>query len=115
LFSFKARGSFEITLKGESGSSDNIVLINDNTLDSTLNAGSSVKLLRRAVKNPGSTITSAIVIYKKTNAFLLSLLYQDSWSFKNIEVFSGENQKSIRLCPAQTYLKSGIPMAFNLC
>lgn len=83
--------------------------------DNTFNSGSVYKVLSRANKNPGSTITSAVVTYKKTTAFLTSLLYQDQWSFKNIDVFSGDNQKPMRLCPTQTYLKSGVPLTFNLC
>jgi pimeloyl-ACP methyl ester carboxylesterase len=63
----------------------------------------------------GSTIKSATVRFSKTTALLSSWLYQNKWSFKSIDIVSGDYQYRFKLCPEVDYVESGKSVKFRPC
>ena len=108
----QARGLFKITLAGDRTTSLPLELDN---ADNTFKAGSTEIRLVSSTKYIGETINQVTVSYTKTSNLLSSFLYQDQWSFRNIEVVIGENQRTLRFCPAQFYIQSGSSVIFNKC
>jgi hypothetical protein len=53
-------------------------------------------------------IVAANISYKKTGNILISWMYDDTWLFRNIEVFAGEGQTSVRLCPTPTQINPNL-------
>jgi hypothetical protein len=53
-------------------------------------------------------IVAANVSYKKTSNILIGWMYDDTWMFKSIEVFSGEGQSLVKLCPTPTSINPNL-------
>ena len=108
----QARGSFKMSLTGETGTSSQIELDN---ADVTFKPGSIENRLVALTKYVGENISKVTVSYTKTSNILTSLLYQDQWSFRQIEIFYADSQKNLRFCPTANYIQSGSSVAFNRC
>jgi pancreatic triacylglycerol lipase len=108
----QARGRFTISFNAESGTTETLTLDNDNH---NFYPGQTFKTVLGSTRNVGTKITSATLSYQKTNNILIALFYQNSWSFKSIEVIHGDSQQYTKLCPDQTYINSGSPITFRKC
>lgn len=108
----QAKGVFKITFNGEKGSSSSLVLDNN---ENTFKPGSSEKRLVPSSKYIGESITGATLSYTKAQNLLIGWVYQNDWSFKNIEVLYGNSQNYVTLCPEKTYISSGSTLKFNKC
>ncbi len=108
----QARGLFKMTLTGEKGTSPQIELDNN---DVTFKAGSIENRLVASTKYVGENINQVTVSYTKTSNLISSFLYQDQWSFRQIELFHADNQKTSRFCPSVNYIQSGSSVAFIKC
>ena len=60
-------------------------------------------------------ILSLFVSFEKSSSLLSSWLYWNEWSFKYVEVFSGDNQSLIRFCPYKQIIQSGQTVQFKKC
>jgi hypothetical protein len=60
-------------------------------------------------------ITDVFISFEKTSNFASSWLYWDSWSFRYIEVFSGDTQKLVKFCPFTPVIQSGHTVRFLKC
>jgi hypothetical protein len=108
----QARGLFKITLIGDRTTSLPLELDNS---DVTFKAGSVEKRLIASTKYVGENVNQVTVSYTKTSNLISSLLYQDQWSFRQIELLYGDNQKTSRFCPSSNYIQSGSSVIFNKC
>jgi hypothetical protein len=108
----QARGLFTVVFNGDKTKSLPIQLDNS---DVTFKAGSTEARLVASTKYIGEDISQITVTYTKTSNLLSSFLYQDKWSFRNVEVLNGDNQKSLRFCPSTAYIQSGSSVVFNKC
>ena len=108
----QARGLFKITLIGDRTNSLPLELDN---ADVTFKPGSIEKRLIASAKYVGENINQITVSYTKTSNIITSLLYQDQWSFRQIEILYGDNQQTLRFCPTANYIQSGSSVTFNKC
>lgn len=108
----QARGTFKISLTGEKGTSPFIELDN---ADVTFKPGSIENRLIASAKYVGENISQVSVSYTKTTNIISSFLYQDQWSFRQIDLFYADNQKNLRFCPSTSYIQSGSSVVFNKC
>jgi hypothetical protein len=108
----QARGLFKITLGGDRTSSLPLELDNS---DSTFKPSSIESRLVSSTKYIGENINTVTVSYTKTSNLLSSFLYQDQWSFKNVQISYGDNQKVFTFCPSTSYIQSGSSVVFNRC
>lgn len=60
-------------------------------------------------------VTDIFVSFTKTSNLASSWLYWDKWSFKYIEVFSGDTQKQEKFCPYTSIIESGHTVRFSKC
>ena len=60
-------------------------------------------------------ITDLFVSFTKTGSLVSGWLYWDKWSFRYIEVFSGDKQESERFCPYTPFIQSGATVRFSRC
>ena len=60
-------------------------------------------------------IKDIVVSFKKNLNTFVTWMYDQRWSFKYIELFSGEHQKMRRFCPDGLFIKSGSSLLFNKC
>jgi hypothetical protein len=107
----QTRGQLFIQLEGEFAKSPEIQISNS---EYTLKPGTSDLKLVEVGQLLGS-IKSATIKFTKTTTLLSSWLYQNQWSFKNIEVFNGDNQYNVRLCSATEYVQSDGSLQFAPC
>lgn len=108
----QARGKFTIFFETLTEMSS-VEVIDDSTAtfkpDST-----EVRLvsLNQPLKSP---IENIYVYYKKTTNFISSWLYEDKWSFKYIEVLSGDSQNDTKFCPTSTLIYTDQTVKFRKC
>jgi pancreatic lipase-related protein 1 len=51
-------------------------------------------------------IEEVFIQYKRTSNYLLKYFYDQYWSFKHVEIFSADSQKSYKFCPISERMKS---------
>ena len=108
----QARGKFTLSFTAEAGTTETLVVDND---QHNFYPGQTYKKLLPSSRNVGTKITTATFSYQKTNNVLIAFLYQNSWSFKSIEVMHGDSQQYTKLCPDSTYVNSGSSITFRKC
>jgi hypothetical protein len=61
-------------------------------------------------------IEKAFIFFEKSSAnFFDNWFYDSYWSFDYIELFSGENQSLVKLCPQKPFIQSNEVVQFNKC
>jgi len=108
----QARGKFTLSFTAEAGTTETLVVDND---QHNFYPGRTYKKLLPSTRNVGTKITTATLSYQRTNNILIAFLYQNSWSFKSIEVMHGDSQQYTKLCPDSTYVNSGSSITFRKC
>ena len=103
----QAKGLFKISFVFANGtSSDAITIDNDQTIFTK--ASTNYFLLGLTGKQIRiDDIKSASLSFSKTILAINSVFFDGKWSFKSIYLFSGQDQKGIKLCPDSDFLNSG--------
>ena len=60
-------------------------------------------------------ILSLFVSFDKSPNLLSGWLYWNEWSFKHVEIFSGDNQRLLRFCPYKQIIQSGQTVQYKKC
>lgn len=108
----QARGKFSLVLLTNEGTSGEVV-VDDS--ENTLKAGSEFTKMVGLIEKLGSQIEAIVVSYKKTSNFFSSFLYQNDWSFINVEIYHPEAQRIFKFCPSKPFITSGSPQEFYKC
>jgi pimeloyl-ACP methyl ester carboxylesterase len=111
----QTRGKFTISFKTESQESSSIETFDDS--DTTFKQDS-VETRLVSLKRPigrSSPIASATVTFTKTSNLLSAWLYDNQWSFRYIQIASGDNQDVIKLCPTTPIIDSSKSVEFKKC
>jgi len=108
----KARGKFRVFWKVKDYVSPTF-LVRDETI--TLKPHRETKMLITLDKAAPGEIEEVYVSYKRTSNYLIKYFYDQSWSFKFVEVLEGSTQKSVRFCPLVEMIKSGTTGIFKKC
>lgn len=108
----QTRGIFTVELQGTENESTEILVENSNY---TLRPGASDKRLVSFTKYLGDKIVSLKLKFSKTSKLLSSWLYQNDWSFKNIEVTYGDTQFTEKFCSKDQIIKSDSQVLFTPC
>ena len=65
--------------------------------------------------NQAYPIISAFIFFEKSSNIFESMFYDSFWSFEYIEIFSGESQTLVKLCPVKAIIQSNESVRFNSC
>lgn len=109
----QARGTFKISFKTSNGEQSKQFVLDDS--ETTFKSGSTnTKLLSIAETRVNNAIDSVFISYTKTTNFLSGWLYDSSWGFSSIEVFSGDDQFNTKFCPTSDTVQSAF-VEFKRC
>ena len=108
----QARGRFTIIFKTAQETSQ-VYLFDDSDL--TYKQGS-IETKFISLNDPlRNSVESVFISYRKTTNFLSSWMYDAQWSFKYVEVKSGDAQTTTKFCPVTTIIDSGETVEFKKC
>ena len=111
--SSKAKGKVAIYFKTDDETSQTEILDDSNTTFESLTSATFLVSLKTPFKS--GPIKSAYISYTKSINPLDWLFFADKWEFKRIEVFSGEQQTTIQLCPQKNFFNTEKFKEFKLC
>lgn len=108
----QARGKFTIFF--ETSTEMSTVEVIDDSTATFKPESTEIRLvsLNKPLSNP---IENLYVYYKKTSNFVSSWLYEDKWSFRYIQVLSGDSQNETKFCPTSTLIYTDQTVKFRKC
>ena len=111
----QTRGKFTISFKTSNQETSSTETFDDS--DATFKQDSVETRLISLKKPIGRTasIESAVISFTKTSNLLSAWLYDDKWSFRYIQIASGDNQDVINLCPTIMIIDSTKSVEFKKC
>lgn len=107
-----AKGKFKISWKTQNQSTPTF-LIKESGLK--LKADSQIVALIDSEDSNSEDILEVYLSYKRTSNYLIKYFYDQYWSFKYVDVFSGQTQTVSRFCPLLEKIKSGTTAIFKKC
>ncbi|CAF1000935.1 unnamed protein product [Brachionus calyciflorus] len=108
----QARGKFTIYFESDSERSSIEILDDSQT---TFKQESIEDKIISLNKTFSSRIDSIYLNYSKTTNLLSSWLYENSWSFKSIEILNGDNQIITKYCPQDLFITDKKTTKFFRC
>lgn len=108
----KAKGKFQVSFKTAAYQSGEF-LVGEKGI--VLEPHMETTTLIRLDEILSEEIEEVLVYYKRTSNYLVKYLYDQSWSFKYVEVTNGRTQQTIKFCPLLQMIKSGTTVMFKKC
>jgi pimeloyl-ACP methyl ester carboxylesterase len=108
-------GKFTITLKTSTLETSSTETFDDADVTFKPNeVGTRLISLKRPIGRAAS-VQSAIVSFTKMPNILINWIFDDRWSFRYIQIASGDTQEVVKLCPSETFINSSKSVEFKKC
>ena len=129
----KTRGKFTISFKTNTQETSSTEIIDDSDTEFLPNSTVVQFISLKNPISPNSTINSALISFTKNEnlfsswtynskrsfsswlSFYNEMYYDDEWAFRFVEIFDGEKQLSVKLCPEYPLIANKKEVEFKKC
>ena len=108
----QAKGKFTIYFKTETETSK-VYVFDDSSVE--FKQGSVHSRLISLTEPLSKSVQSVFISYNRTIDIFTFWLYMTQWSFKYVELKSGDAQTTVKLCPVSNMFGAGVTVEFKAC